>query len=256
MVGTAALTLLLAVPASGLRPDFAAWVGIIAGLTATLALKSAVAHADRPLAAAALTLVSIAVGAVGLRRRRDEWVLAAAAGLQLAASLFVWHTYAEQPLNAWLVPLLHANGLVAAIVSLGWHRYRSTRMLAEVPLAVAAGVQMALLSLTLPQLVAVTALSCAPWLLQAGHAAGGIVLMATLLAWLVAADRRSPSWISGVWGGFGIVGSVWLACVALRGTRGTGWRTTCFKPAGLRPPPSRLPPVVRDEHFGSLCLRR
>src|SRR5205085_913148 len=74
--------------------DLAPWVGVGALVTALLAWNAAFAHADRLTGAAALAAASLAAGWVGLSRRRDDWVLIAGLGVNLAASLFGWHRFA------------------------------------------------------------------------------------------------------------------------------------------------------------------
>jgi hypothetical protein len=211
LIGGAGCTLLLAIPAVGRRPDFARWLGVTAALTSALALKAAIVHGDRPLAAIVFAAVAAAVGGLGLRHRRDGWVLASVGGFHVAASLVVWHRFFAHSLESWLVPLVQTNGLVAASLSLVWHRFRSPSRLADVPLAVAAGAQLVLLLLTLPPLLTQPSGPHPTWVFQYGQAFGGVVLVTTVLAWLVAADRRGAAWTSAVCGTGGLFASVWLA---------------------------------------------
>jgi hypothetical protein len=210
--------------------DFAPWVGVSALLTAALAWNAAVAHAERLPGAVAVGAASAAAGWVGLRRRRDDWVFVAGLGVHLAASLFVWHRFGDAPLAGWLVPLLQANGLAAAVVALVWGRARPpVRVrtgrrrvvpLIDLQLGLAAAFPAGMLVLAALFLLARPEATADPTLLQIGHTLGGLGLLAALAAWLDGARRLGPKWRGRAWGTFGLLAGAWLACAVARWDRG------------------------------------
>ncbi|NUQ64794.1 MAG: hypothetical protein HUU20_20215 [Pirellulales bacterium] len=103
------------------------WVST-AGLSAVaLGLKAAFFHeayAELLWAAAAIAVAGLAGATMAFWRREEGWALAAAPGVNLAASLVVWYVQATggRPLSteAWLILLGQANVIASMAVALVW----------------------------------------------------------------------------------------------------------------------------------------
>jgi hypothetical protein len=163
------------------------WVSV-AGLAAVaLALKAAFWHdgiEERLWAATAITLASVAGAVMAVYRRREGWALAAALGVNLAASLVVWYVEETRNLNfeQWWIRLVQANAIASATVALLWTAVR--RWLFESQERSPNNSPCLILQLTIP---------------TAANAM--LLLMSTL--WLVQRIAYLPSWtsdVAGVWG--------------------------------------------------------
>jgi hypothetical protein len=96
------------------------WVRVAAVLVLLLGLKGAIWHQDHLWAAGAIALASLAGAALAVQHRREDWAFVAGLGVNLAASLVVWHFHRGQPLEDWLVPLMQANVIANAAGTLCW----------------------------------------------------------------------------------------------------------------------------------------
>ncbi len=104
----------------------AVWVRVAGIAAVILGLKAAFLHADidneRLWAAAAIAIASTAGATMAVWRRREGWAFAAALGVNLAASLVVWHF--EEALHLsfdqWWVRLVQANVIASSLVALFW----------------------------------------------------------------------------------------------------------------------------------------
>jgi hypothetical protein len=98
----------------------AAWVRATGVLVLLLGLKAAIWHQDPLWAAAAVALASFAGATMAVWRRNPGWAFTAGLGVNLAASLVVWHSHRDQPLADWVVLLVQANIIANAVCSLLW----------------------------------------------------------------------------------------------------------------------------------------
>ncbi|MGA2061922.1 MAG: hypothetical protein ABSG67_15660, partial [Thermoguttaceae bacterium] len=104
----------------------AVWVRVAGIAAVVLGLKAAFLHADmdyeRLWAAAAIAIASTAGATLAVWRRREGWAFTAALGVNLAASLAVWHF--EEALNLsfdqWWVRLVQANVIASSLAALFW----------------------------------------------------------------------------------------------------------------------------------------
>lgn len=101
----------------------ALWVRLAGLLAVAMGIKTAIFHRDEQLwAAAAIALASSACAAMAVWRRREGWAFVAGLGVNLAASIVVWHwQFAERFhfADAWLL-LVQANLIAGAAVALVW----------------------------------------------------------------------------------------------------------------------------------------
>jgi hypothetical protein len=95
------------------------WVHGAGVLAFLLSLKVAFWHQEQLWAAGAIALISPAWAVTALWRRREEEAFTAGLGVNLAASLVVWHFHA-QTLADWWVHLLQANVIAGSLVTLLW----------------------------------------------------------------------------------------------------------------------------------------
>ncbi|MBN1909785.1 MAG: hypothetical protein JW818_08600 [Pirellulales bacterium] len=107
-------------PPQALVRAASAWVSASAGLAVLLGLKAACFHEERLLGATAVGLASVAGAMMAVWRRREGWALASALGVNLAASLAVWHFYSDLPFEQWWLLLIQANLIASAAVALIW----------------------------------------------------------------------------------------------------------------------------------------
>jgi hypothetical protein len=104
----------------------AIWVRVAGIAAIILGLKAAFFHADydneRLWAAAAIAIASTAGATMAVWRRREGWAFAAALGVNLAASLVVWHFEEASNLSfgQWWVRLVQANVIASSLVALFW----------------------------------------------------------------------------------------------------------------------------------------
>lgn len=114
-------------PPQSLVRAAAGWVSAASVLAVLLGLKAAFLHSvqeDLLWGAAAIAISSIAAAAMAVWRRQEGWALAAATGVNVAASLVVWfcqwHWRPNAPLADWWLLLVQANVIASAVVALVW----------------------------------------------------------------------------------------------------------------------------------------
>ena len=96
----------------------AVWVRAAGILAVLLGLKAAFWHEeDRLWAAAAIAVASAAGATMAVWRRREGWAFSAAWGVNLAASLVVWH-FQTLDFQQWWLRLAEANVIASAAVAL------------------------------------------------------------------------------------------------------------------------------------------
>ena len=183
----------------------ATWVRVAGMLAVLLGLKAAFWHDDpqeKLWAAAAIAIASAAVATMAVWRRREGWAFTAALGVNLAASLVVWHfeLIAGLSFDQWWLRLVQANVIASAVVALMWLAAR--RRLYE------------LRELTVRQ---------SPYLAQqiAMPAFGTLLLLIVPVAWLFHSPGWLPSWMFDLatWPGWlGLVLTALAAAWYLRGT--------------------------------------
>jgi hypothetical protein len=116
----------------------ALWVSVVGALTLALVLKSAVFLGEHLPAAAAMAVVSSAGAVMAVWRRREDWAFTAGLGINLAASLLLWHFNFLIPFEQWGVYLLQTNIIATALVSLLWLGLRG-RLYGDQELRVSSG---------------------------------------------------------------------------------------------------------------------
>jgi hypothetical protein len=108
-------------PPQALIRAAAVWVRVAGMLAVLLGLKAAFWHHEEQLWAAAAIAVASAAGAtMGVWRRREGWAFSAALGVNLAASLVVWHFQQTLGFQQWWLRLLQANVIASSAVALAW----------------------------------------------------------------------------------------------------------------------------------------
>ena len=90
-----------------------------------LGLKAALFHPpyeELLWAAAAIGLASLAGATMAVWRRQEGWAFSAALGVNVAASLVVWHYYCQHgyEFQQWWLRLVQANVIASAVVALLW----------------------------------------------------------------------------------------------------------------------------------------
>ncbi len=214
-------------PSQALIRAAAVWVSIAGLLAVLLGLKAALLHDDPQdllWAAAAIALASAASAAMSVWRRREGWAFAAAFGVNLAASLVVWHYHWELAFGKWWILLVQANVIATAAVALVWLAARrrlyelgelsirtSPLLAVQTTLAVAGNVL-----ILIPPVVALlgTPGSLPTWASQIAEPAGWIawLLAAAAAAWYL--RQVSPQSLFHVVGGAGLGLGVLIACAA------------------------------------------
>jgi hypothetical protein len=96
------------------------WVRITGGVLLFMGLKAAFWHQDHLWAAAAIALVSLAGAALAVWHRREDRAFTSGLGVNLAASLVIWHFHRSERLENWLFVLIQANVIANAICTLLW----------------------------------------------------------------------------------------------------------------------------------------
>jgi hypothetical protein len=107
-----------------LSKDVGDWVAAAGALVLLLGLKAAFGHNDPLWAAVAIGLVSTAGAGLAVQLRREALAFIAGLGINLAASLLVWHFNRAVPFDSWGVALLQANAAASASVALLWLLWR------------------------------------------------------------------------------------------------------------------------------------
>jgi hypothetical protein len=204
MVGWAAYALawaLLGAARPTLSDTAAAIVGTAGLLAVFLGLKAAVVHQDQLWAAGAIALASPAGALLAVQRRNEGWAFTAGLGINLAASLVVWHIHAAAGLTGWWAHLVQANAIASAVGALLWltmrrHIYgRPELSLSSGPLLAAQGTLGLLangLLLGLPLVLLAVYPPLAPDLAQVGEAGGWLALILAFAAALWFADQVLP----------------------------------------------------------------
>jgi hypothetical protein len=96
---------------------------VFAALAAVLlGLKAAIFHQDHLWAAAAILLASTASAAVAVCRRQEPWALLSGLGLNLTASMIVWHYHVLRGIGFadWWFLLIQANAAATGAAALLW----------------------------------------------------------------------------------------------------------------------------------------
>ena len=194
-------------PSQRLVEMAARWVRL-AGLAAVvLGLKAAFLHEqpdEKLYAALAVATASAAGATMAFWQRREAWAFSAALGVNIGASLVVWHFHQDEGLGGWWIRLVQANVIASASVGLVWTAargriYRLGRpSLGESPLL---GVQNALPMAGLVALLAVAVVGILAWptdpprwLAETGGPGGWTALLLTVggaLWYLSAVARRN-----------------------------------------------------------------
>jgi hypothetical protein len=180
-----------------------AWVTAAGVLSLLLALKAAFIHGDPLWAAATIGLASTAGAGMAVQRRQEGWAFVAGLGVNLAASLLVWHFFRVVPFESWAVSLLQANAAASAIVALLWLWWRRQvygppeLRVAVVPLlgaqvALSLAVNAVLVALPLAHLVLDPGRPLSAALVRAGEAEGWAALALAAAAALIYTGRSFP----------------------------------------------------------------
>jgi hypothetical protein len=183
----------------------AAGAGVTAAgvLVLLLGLKAAFGHNDPLWAGAAIGVVSMAGAGLAVQRRQEGWAFIAGLGVNLAASLLVWHFCRAAPFESWGVVLLQANAAASALVALLWLWWRrqvygppEMRVSAvpllgvQVALGLAANVVLVLLGLV--PLVIDPGSPLPPALMRVGDVGGWLALAVAAAAALIYMGRSLP----------------------------------------------------------------
>ncbi|MBL8796675.1 MAG: hypothetical protein JNM56_22425, partial [Planctomycetia bacterium] len=179
---------------------------LVAGLlTLVLALKAALIHHDYLWAAGALFLASTASAAVAVWRREEAWAFASGLGLNLVASLVVWHIFRDTRVLDWWWYLVQANSAACGLAALLWLAARK-RFYGDAELRLASSPLLAVQILlgivgNLPTLgLAFLTLLVAPdpgntariWLSEVGEALGWLSLGLPMIAALWYTSQATP----------------------------------------------------------------
>lgn len=114
----------------------ALWVSRAGAAAVLLGLWAAPHYEQQLWAAAAIAIASLAGAAMAVWRRQEGWAFAAALGLNLAASLVVWHDHYQMDLAHWWIVLVQANTIASAAAALIWlAARRRLRQLGQLSLA-------------------------------------------------------------------------------------------------------------------------
>ncbi len=212
-------------PPQGLIRMAAVWVRVAGILAVMLGLKAAFWHEGEQLwAAAAIAIASGAGATMAVWRRREGWAFAAALGVNVAASLVVWHFELLRQLSFddyWL-RLVQANVIASAAVAVVWlaarkRLYELREMtLGESPLLatqvlLAGGRQLRLVVLPVAWLMH-TPDSLPPWMNDLAAPQGwiGLLLTAAVAAWYL--RQAQPGSLLHVLGGLAVGAGVLAAC--------------------------------------------
>ncbi len=214
-------------PPQALIRSAAVWVRAAGLLAVLLGLRAAVfreTEVELLWSAAAVSLASLAGATMAVWRRREGWALAAALGVNVAASLVVWYTRAQQPLAEWWLRLVQANVIASATTGLAWlavqrrlYKLREPGLRGSPLLAVQVGLPVLgnLALLTVPGAFLLAAESSLPEAM-AGLAEWpgwlGLALSAAAAAWYL--GRAWPQGMAHVVAGLGLGAGVLLACGA------------------------------------------
>ncbi len=208
------------------------WAHLSGVVAVLLALQAAFGHGEPAWAAGAVALVSPAWMALAVARRREEEVFAAGLGVNLAASLVVWHFH-PAAFWEWRILLVQANAIAGALVALLWLGLRqplyrrseltpaAAPMLTAQLLLVLIG-NLVLLSEPLTLLVLAPGAPFPAQNLGAGQLWGWLALILALMATAGYALQVVPPMLVHVLCGFGLAFGVLNASVLAR-SGGSNW---------------------------------
>ena len=213
-------------PPQALVRTAAHWVRLAGILAVLLGLKAAFWHQEQLWAAAAIAIASVAGATMAVWRRREGWAFPAALGVNLAASLVVWHFELIQQhlFEQYWLRLVEANIIASAVVALVWLAVRK-RLYELRDLTVGTspllGVQIALPTIGNVVLLAapVIALVRAPdklpgWMKELATGPGWLALLLTAAAAAWYLRRALPGNLVHVVGGLALGAGVLAACYA------------------------------------------
>jgi hypothetical protein len=244
----------------------AAWVTAAGVLSLLLALKAAFVHGDPLWAAAAVGLASTAGAGMAVQRRQEGWAFVAGLGVNLAASLLVWHFFRPLPFTSWEVSLLQANALAGAAVALLWLWWRrqvygpAELRVAVVPLlgvqvALSLAVNAVLVALPLAALVLEPGRPLSSRLVPVGDGEGWAALALAATAALVYTGRSFPRGRLPLLVLTALASAVLGACLAGRWDTGNwlsyhvllaGWTAVSFAAPAAGPAAAALVPDRRS----------
>jgi hypothetical protein len=206
----------------------AVWVRVAGIAAAILGLKAGLFHTDidneRLWAAAGIAIASVAGATMAVWRRREGWAFCAAVGVNVAASLVVWHVEWVRGIlfEEWWLRLVQANIIASSLVGLVWlaaHRrlyqlrvwsVRESPLLAlQIALPIVANVAISLL----PVMAIVEHPESLPdWMHRFADAPGwlGLLLAAAAGGWYL--ERTMPSRLIHVLAGLALGTGVLVAC--------------------------------------------
>jgi hypothetical protein len=208
------------------------WAHLSGVLAVFLALGAAFGHGEPAWAAAAVALVSPAWMALAVARRREEEVFAAGLGVNLAASLVVWHFH-PAAFWEWRILLVQANAIAGALVALLWlglrqPLYRKTELTPTAAPMLATQLLLVLIgnAILLVEPLALLVLSPGESFpvhnLGAGQLLGWLALTLALMAAAAYALQVAPPTLVHVFCGFGLAFGVLNASVLAR-SAGSNW---------------------------------
>lgn len=212
----------------------AGWIALAGLLVLALALKAAFLHEDRAWASLALGLAALAGAGLAVARRQEEVAFFAGLGLNLAASLAVWHLHLAGLLSSLLLWQVVANGLAFAVVALLWLAWRRAwfgppaRRVARVPL-LSAQVALALACCAFLVFWPFAHLTLVPgWPLPSslaglGDGPGWFVLVFSALAAFLHLARGGPRWLTTATGLTSLAAVVLAACFVNRWDTPGSW---------------------------------
>ena len=214
-------------PPQGLIRMAAVWVRVAGILAVLLGLQAAFWHDEERLWAAATIAVASAAGAtMAVWRRREGWAFAAALGVNVAASLVVWHfeLLRDPRFDAYWLRLVQANVIASAAIAVVWlaarkRLYELREMtLGESPL-LALQVLLPVIGNGVLAVIPVVWLIQAPeslpmWMFDLAAPQGwiGLVLTAAVAAWYL--RQTLPADLLHVLGGLAVAAGVLAACSA------------------------------------------
>jgi hypothetical protein len=180
------------------------WVGITGVLVVFQGIKTAVVDQDYLWAAGAIVLACPAGAAMAVWRRREGWAFTAGLGVNLAASLVVWHFHQDLPnVETWWAYLIQANAVATAGVAFLWLAVRrqiydaralslATSPLLATQIALGLAANFPLLAGPLAQIVGLPGEPFPAALVPIGHVGGWLALLLPAAAALWYADQAEP----------------------------------------------------------------
>lgn len=235
LLGTAALALGWALAPSflpWLRTTSLIWVAITGVIVLLVGLEAAAGDHHHLSASLAIALASLAGGIASVRERREEGLLVSGLGVNVAASLLVWHIHLVVPFTDWGVTLLQTNIIASALVGLLWLWWRQREMerpASSLLLSVQLGLTTIFCGLmTIPPLGVMFLDPDGPLPLnldQVGNAGGWLALLLTAGAALWHVGRVAPRALLDVGGPAATAAGILLACTVSPWNTPTNWLT-------------------------------